>query len=344
MAISILSEDFDEVIIGKFITGWATYSYCLENLVPLIDKLDIQRTLQDTKFYQRLERDLIKGCIMPPITIAFIRQAPKKLSSIEISELINSKVEEAFILDGIQRLNTLKRTWDRYPNQLDVNRKLYLNILICSSMDNLLYRMITLNNGQKPMSARHQIEILTGSLVEFNDTQFNIVTEKEKHKFKPRYSVTFTKDTFVKGYLAFLANTTNIENKKIIEEKMDQLIADRIMDTEISTIDVEFTSIVELLNKWAQGKQAFNWLKNQNNFIGFCVGAKKSFNTIVTLSLNEVESALENYEKAFTSFKYSQIKVGKYRRVLGSHFIANLDRLKSYEELELIDELSQLDI
>lgn len=45
-------------------------------------------------------------------------------------------------------LNTMKRIAndDKFPK----DRMLYCNILICNSMDRLLYRMITLNNGQRP--------------------------------------------------------------------------------------------------------------------------------------------------------------------------------------------------
>lgn len=57
----------------------------------------------------------------------------------------------------------------------------------------------------------------------------------------------------------------------------------------------------------------------------------------------EVAWAIDNYEKAFSSFNYSQIKVGKYRRDLGSYYVQHIDRMKHMDELELIDELSQID-
>lgn len=341
MKIQTLSTDFDKVISSIFITGSTTYEYCIKSLVPLVDKLDIQRTLQDSKFYQRLERDLIKGCIMPPITIAFIQTSVDSILEENISKFVNENIDKAFILDGIQRLNTLNRTNTNQPGKLDLNRSIYLNILICSSMDNLLYRMITLNNGQKPMSARHQIEILTSSLVEFPESETPVVTEKEKTQIKLK--VVFNKDVFVKGYLAFLSNSTNIENKKIIEEKMDQLIADRIMDTEITTEDIEFTEIIKLINHLSKNEFIFRWLKNQNNFIGFCVGIKSSYELVIGLSIEKIQSILTTYEKAFSSFNYSQIKVGLYRRNLGSYFFKNLGRMQNLEELELIDELSQID-
>lgn len=94
-------------------------------------------------------------------------------------------------------------------------------------MDNLLYRMVTLNNGQKPMSARHQIEILTSNLFDFQETGERILTEKDSKNLK--ISVSFNRADFIKGYLAFLSNSTNIRNQKFIEDQMDALIADKIL-------------------------------------------------------------------------------------------------------------------
>jgi hypothetical protein len=342
MNIKVLSTDHDYVISSKFITGLTDYKYALETFVPLIDKLDIQRSLQDTRFYQRLERDLLLGCIMPPITIAMINENVKSITDVKIEDFVNENINDAFILDGIQRLNTIKRTYNKKKEEFDIARHIYLNILICSSMDNLLYRMITLNNGQKPMSARHQIEILTSNLVDFSDSDLPVLTEKEARNNK-KIKVAFNRDNFIKAYLAFLSNSTNIENKKIIEEKMDQLIADKIMDTEITQIKVEFSDIIQIINKLSVDDRIFKWLKNGNNLIGFCVGAKTSFNEISAIPVDEFRSIIINFEKAFSSFNYSQIKVGQYRRNLSKYFFHNIERMKDLRELELIDELSQID-
>ena len=51
-------------------------------------------------------------------------------------------------------------------------------------MDRLLYRMITLNNGQKPMTARHQIEILASNIFDFDSLPILSVTEKESKNKK----------------------------------------------------------------------------------------------------------------------------------------------------------------
>lgn len=143
-----------------------------------MNKLDFQRNPLRASFYKRLEEDIEIGCIMPNITVA-IKVNDKMPKEEDITEnYIDDALANAFILDGIQRLNTLNRI---NLSKLNMDRILYCNILISDSMDRLLYRMITLNNGQKPMSTRHQIEILAGNIFDFNSLPILSVTEKEKN-------------------------------------------------------------------------------------------------------------------------------------------------------------------
>ncbi len=340
--IKILSIDFDEVIKSRYITAQTNYKFALEDLVPLIDRLDIQRNIQDSKFYSRLEKDLVKGCIMPPITLAFVDG-----KAIEIKEgkamtaYLNENIKEGFILDGIQRLNTLQRTYKKSTSDLKLERVMFLNIVVCSSTDNLLYRMITLNNGQKPMSARHQIEILTANMFEFEENVKPVITERDAKRLKIK--VAFNKADFIKGYLGFLANSTNIENQKIIEEKLDVLIADKILDSNITEDGLEFSDIVNLINRLSANERNYKWFKNSNNLIGFCVGVRSSFESLKDVSLEVFEDSTKKFEQAFSSFNYSKIKIGRIRRVLADYTIKNFDDLRNLDVLELVDILSQVD-
>lgn len=336
--------DYDKVIKSRYVTARTSYEYAYNNLVPLIDRLDIQRSIQDTRFYDRLEQDLVKGCIMPPITLAFINgdvidiENPKQLN-----QFFNDNITQGFILDGIQRLNTLKRAVENREN-LDKNRTLYLNILVCSSMDNLLYRMITLNNGQKAMSARHQIEILSSNLFEFDDPEsptLPILTEKEIKGTKIK--VAFSKADFIKGYLAFLSNSTNIENQRIIEERLDELIADKILDSGVTEDGLEFSHVISLVDRFCQNIDVFKWFRNSNNLVGFCVGVKHSFDMINKISAEDFANDTRSFETAFRSFNFSKIKVGRIRRNLVSYYFKNYPVTSELEEFDLIDVLSQVD-
>ncbi len=178
--IEILSKDEDFVLKSIYYTGKITYEEAIEKLVPLMNRFDAQRKLQSEKFYERLRQDLIKGCIMPPITLAFVEK-DKIIDN--PSEYINSKISEGYILDGLQRLNALKSVCndENFPKK----KFMYLNIIISETQDKLLYRMITLNNGQKPMTPRHQIEILSKSFFNFDNLK-NIVVRLEQTVLKSK--------------------------------------------------------------------------------------------------------------------------------------------------------------
>lgn len=333
----IYSIDKDKVIKAYFLTGRITYQYALDNLIGLIDKLDIQRRFQNESFYKRLEIDLQEGCITPAITIAFIK--PVNLSTVptieEIQADIVADIKHAFVLDGIQRLNTLKRVASKEGNTLDKDNFLYLNVIVCPSRDNLLYRMVTLNNGQKPMTARHQIEILAESIYDFSSYSFNIFTEKENTSKSEKG---YKKADILNAYISFLSNSTNLDNKKIIEDKLDELVARKIIESKITDESVDFSKILLLIDRMTVSDQLYNWLKNGNNLIGFCVGLRSTFEAVNSLANGELELAFETFEKAFKNINVSTIKLSRERRRLASFFISKISELieKDSDELTLL--------
>ena len=241
--IEVYSMHDDDVIKGKYLVCKSDYDLGVNVLFTLINKLDLQRSLQKSKLYERLGRDLVKGCIMPPLTLAFLASDNHANNDLQFYQtFVNEKIRSAFVLDGIQRLNTLHRTYQQKPNELDLTKPLFINIIICDSKDNLLYRMITLNNGQKPMSARHQIEMLADSFLGGNDV--SIVIQSEKESAINRIPKAYKKADIVKGYIAYITGLLNYDNQKIIEEKMDELIAEKILEYNISAKSPEFVEVL----------------------------------------------------------------------------------------------------
>ena len=222
---TVFNESYDEVIRSVYLTVMADYAFALDNLVPLIDKLDFQRSPLRKTFYSRLERDIIDGCIMPFLTIAINKDIKgKKFYTNNNQNELEDLLKTAFVLDGIQRLNTLSRVANK-PG-FDSSRPIFFNILICGSMDRLLYRMVTLNNGQRPMTARHQIEILAQNMLDFSNIPLDTITEKQSKSDINRNEAgsQVAKDTLIKSYIAYISHSVNIDNQKIIESKMDELI------------------------------------------------------------------------------------------------------------------------
>ncbi len=277
---------------------------------------------------------------MPPITLAFVGLNLENSEISIIEKTINENIEDAFILDGLQRMRTLKRASERRDYSIDMNRPIFVNILLCDSMDKLLYRMITLNNGQKPMTARHQIEIVASNVYDFSGVPVALQTEKLRAK-KPIPGA-FKQADFIKGYLAFLSKSTNIDNTKIIEEKMDELIADKILETNIADQNIEFTDVINLMAKFTQSNTFLRkWFQNVNNLIGFCSAVGNSFQDLQKTKTSDFESQIQTFETAFEYFDVSKIRVGDVRRKTVSFYIRKYSELKELSDSNLIDLLSQ---
>ena len=245
----LFDKGFDKVVKSIFCSGKASYEYAYKNFLPQIDKYYAQRKKVDEKFYQKLERDIARGCIMPPITIAIVLDSIDgfvKKNKEEVVSLLEDQKENLYILDGIQRLNTLKRAYNEEIKDFEM----YFNLLISDSDDRLLYRMITLNNGQKPMSARHQIEVLAHNIFDFDNLPLQVQTEKARSK--KRIKGSFDKDDIIKGYISYLSESVNIDNQKIIETKMDELIADKIIESNVTQTDSQFTTVIEKIEEFKE--------------------------------------------------------------------------------------------
>ena len=207
-------------------------------------------------------------------------------------------------------------------------------------MDRLLYRMITLNNGQKPMTARHQIEILASNIFDFSTLPILAVSEKEK-KQGNKTEGSMSKEVLIKGYLAYISHSVNIDNQKIIESKMNELIADQIMDSNIPQKNNEFADVIEYINLMLNEEYLNSWFKVPNNFIGFDAAMNYSFEEIKKIGADELKNSILLFEEAFSALDISKIKLGQVRRKLVQKFFENYSELSNYEEGHLIDYISQ---
>lgn len=334
--IEIHSTTHDKVIKSTVASGMVNYSYALENLVPLLNRFGEQRKVQSRKFYSRLRSDIITGCVMPPITLAFeYKDLADGAIAKDISEYINLNIKNGYVLDGLQRLTTLKDASG--DPEFDATRPLFLNIIVAERYDLLLYRMITLNNGQKPMTARHQVEMLTGPLlqnIKLNNLRIEVLSEKDTEG--KRVAGAFKKSDLIEAYTAYLSNNVHNQNSKIIENRLDEIIVGRVMDSGLTDAEFSFEDILIEVDRMSENEAAKTWLRQKNNLIGFTVGAKKSLATVRNASPEEFASCLENFEVAFTAINRSKVNVGKFRRDLSEFFMTRLAEFL-FADLEDID-------
>lgn len=338
MSIVIFDVIKDKVITSIVATGKTDYKFSLSDLYPLTDRFEFQRKIQDRKFYKRLERDIKDGCVMPPITIAFVNAEVGKLANKNVEKFVNANIKSGYILDGIQRLNALFRI--KQDAEVDMSSTMYLNIIIAPTEDKLLYRMITLNNGQKPMTPRHQIEMLIERFFESSDFDIDIQTEKEKSQKKIKGA--FSLGDISRAYLSFLTNEVHNDNNKIIGEKMDQIIVNRIMESKPENNSFDFKDILKLIENISKDDGAKKWLKVTNNLIGFSVGVKKSYPDLIKVDPKQFRDSVELFDTAFKSVNPSKVNLGKYRRELSKSFIESYEEFSQMDENELVEIFSNL--
>lgn len=114
--------------------------------------------------YELLKQDLIKGCVMPPIVLAFCEAIPEDR---DVIELIKERPDGIKILDGLQRSYTIREVVMDYESGKipeeegnPLNNQVRVEVYTGINKLGILYRMLTLNTGQTRMSTRHQIEII----------------------------------------------------------------------------------------------------------------------------------------------------------------------------------------
>ncbi len=334
MNFEILCETYDKVLSSNYLVIKTSLEEANKELVPIISRFKEQRYTLNSKVYEKLKVDLEKGCVMPPLTIAF--KSSEKIK--DYMKYIQNNISNAFVLDGIQRLNTIKRIFTENPSFAS-ETPIFVNVLIADSMDKLLYRMVTLNNGQKPMSTRHQIEILASSLYKFETLPIIIQSEKEQ-KQDGKQEFSFTKENIIKAYMSFISNSYNLDNQKIIDEKMDELITNKIIDANLPMRNIEFNDVINLISRFSTEPNLYKWFSNNNNMMGFCSSINKMFNFISGLNNEAMTAFCEKIDVAISEIKRSKINLGSFRRKSVNHAILNAERFIDASSDEILFEIS----
>ncbi len=136
--------------------------------------------------YSLLREDLKSGCTIPPLVLALSNENVESssinqsdASDDEIINYIKTNIKRLIILDGLQRTYTLMDVAKELQQQGDDKKlqefydlRLRFEIYLGINKLGILYRMLTLNTGQSPMSLRHQVEMLYS---EYLDPNRNII-------------------------------------------------------------------------------------------------------------------------------------------------------------------------
>lgn len=149
-----------------------------------------RRVKSSATVYSLLKEDLKQGCIIPPIVLALSQNLDNKtisgLSDENLINVINENHKNLIILDGLQRTYTLIELRDQIIQEKDEDlinmlntRQLRVEIYLAINKIGILYRMLTLNTGQTPMSLRHQVEILYSDYLSTPPQNILLLTESD---------------------------------------------------------------------------------------------------------------------------------------------------------------------
>jgi hypothetical protein len=126
-----------------------------------------RRVKASPTLYSLLKEDVLLGCVIPPIVLALGGDGTADMNPGQEVEFILERGRNLLILDGLQRTSSMIELESELLTKDDQEslaklREHPLRLEIYVGLDRLgiLYRMLTLNTGQTPMSLRQQVEIL----------------------------------------------------------------------------------------------------------------------------------------------------------------------------------------
>jgi hypothetical protein len=254
MQFEVIGIDYDNRINNFMVSARADYEWYLEKTQGSEENLAIQRDIiKGSKPYKNLRADLKMGCILPTIVLAvreidtsvtekyspgdgFMRASRDDLDVLQhaISRTTPSHVD---IVDGLQRTIALRQSLaelEGAERQTFLERSLRLEIWVNIAFFPLAYRMLLLNAGQRPMSMKHQIDILSGGLAkDLQDLHgLEIIRLKDhKRRVKPGQ---FHLSTLAQAFQAWMQRSPNVDRTNLVVETM-------VVDEALESLGIDLT-------------------------------------------------------------------------------------------------------
>lgn len=240
MKLEVVGIDYDNRVNNFMVSARADYEWYLEKTQGSEENLKIQRDIiKGSKPYRNLRADLKMGCILPAIVLA-VRDVDASVTenydplngfinaSREHLDVLQGVIDKANaasidIVDGLQRTNALRQTLadlDGAERDTFLSRSLRLEIWVNIKFFPLAYRMLLLNAGQRPMSMKHQIDILSGGLADdLNDLSGIEIIRLKDHKRRIRAGQ-FHLSTLAQAFQAWMQRSPNVDRTNLVVETM----------------------------------------------------------------------------------------------------------------------------
>lgn len=227
----------------------------LELVGENFDEFSIQRRRERLKGYSRMKVDIRNGALLPPITLAVKTDlVPVFLPYIIENDFIGLAKEickpgQFNILDGLQRtyiLHDLQKDGVIFKE----GQYLLLEFWFEPTLRNLIYRIIVLNAGQKPMSMRHQLEVLfiNVKVVIENEIE-NLEIFQEKDEGRRTRSRKFAMDRIVAAYQCFLYKSPEVQKENIVAQ---QLVDEGLLEANEDELGDKYDDFIRYLREYAE--------------------------------------------------------------------------------------------
>lgn len=309
----------------------------------------IQRRKEKFSAYSQMKGDIVNGTLLPTITLAVpIDKVSGVIDAYKSGD--NQRVRDALlwaaplnILDGLQRTYILRDLLDSGHN-FPENQTVHLEIRAEPDLRHLIYRIIVLNAGQKPMSMRHQIEILSLSLKDVLENEIprlELVPEVDGgRRTKARK---FALDRISSAYHAFIIKSPEIEKQNLVAQRLSE---ESVLHQEISQFGEQFVDFINVLKKYCviddavepfapRGDgdlSALNWLGTENTINAFFAAvsdfgsdherkarinnALDSLAESIKKSQSDEPLGLESFKKIVSGFPSRKTNIGYATRKL----------------------------
>lgn len=323
-----------------------------------------KRVKGSSTVYKLLKADLKSGCLIPPIVLAIrIEKMQKVLNPENIKDeaiIALIKPENLIILDGLQRTFTLFDLINELKSDTEGLSKLYarpLRIEVYMGLNKIaiLYRMLTLNTGQTPMSIRHQIEILYSDYLNAEISDISLYREVDNKKLTKIGDYSF-KDV-IEGFNSYLDRdelginrSELLENIQNLETLANENESSDLFKEYIITYNNLIKKLDDLFNKWdftkdkdydknkyVFGNNIFEIFSKSQALTGFGAAiGKLKYNKIIS-GFSAIETNIENlklgadYRKVIwdllnylEEIKVKAKNIGYYQRIFFGYFFKEL--------------------
>ena len=217
------------------------------------DKFSIQRRREKHPAYGRMKEDIKQGALLPTVTLSVDIERAHLVKQIVDQGNLTSLAEALVfpggvnILDGLQRTYILKDLVNE-GFQFKDGQTVHLEIRIEEELDNLIYRIIVLNAGQKPMSMRHQIEVLFSAFKNTLQTHINgLELYVENEPARRTRSRKYALDRIATAYHAFLLKSPEVEKQNVVAQQISE---ESVLSQDEQTLGEEFLLFRGYLEKY----------------------------------------------------------------------------------------------